>query len=278
MFKSVLALLIGIDVLVWGSIFAPKKAVNPELYFLPVGQGDSSLVNLPGGAQLLIDGGPVNGKAQENLEKILGLKDRCIDLVMVSHPQLDHYGGLIEVLKNYEIGAVLTDGQTSENATWQELEKVIEKKGIRKIALYSGDKIKYGDAVVSILSPKKGEWAKDLNDLSLVGVLETGGAKFLFGGDMSAEKEKQLANLYDVNIDILKVSHHGSKYSSNAEFLKEATPKVSIIGVGKNSYGHPTKEALGRLANIGSQIYRTDENGIVKLVLDRNKIKIYNQR
>lgn len=277
MLKSVLALLIGIDLLVWGNIVLSSAIKSPEFYFLPVGQGDSSLANLPGGVQLLIDGGPVNGKAQENLEKVLGLKDRYIDLVMISHPQLDHFGGLIEVLKNYEVGAVLMDGQVSEGAAWQELEKVIREKKIPRIVLSAGDKIKYKNSIIDILNPKKGEWAKDVNDLSLVGILEASGVKFLFGGDMSAEKERQLAGLYDLDIDILKVSHHGSKYSSALEFLKEASPAVSIIGVGKNSYGHPTKEALGRLRDFSLKSYRTDLDGLVKIILENKKLKVYTE-
>ncbi|MDP3999162.1 MAG: MBL fold metallo-hydrolase [bacterium] len=276
-FQIILGCAVAIDLLVWSFILFPAEAKNSELYFLPVGQGDSSLVNLAGGAQLLIDGGPINGKAQANLEKILGINDRYVDLVMISHPQLDHYGGLIEVLKNYEVGAVLTDGQTAESAAWQELEKVIRDKKIPQITLSTGDKIKYGDSVLDILSPQKGEWAKDVNDLSLVGILEVNGIKFLFGGDMSADKEKQLADLYDVNADILKVSHHGSKYSSNSDFLKEVSPAVSVIEVGKNSYGHPTKEALGRLANFSSQSYRTDLNGLVKIILENGKLKVYTE-
>jgi competence protein ComEC len=299
-FQVVLGCIVALDVLVWFLILYPTKAQNPELYFLPVGQGDSSLVNF-GDVQLLIDGGPVNGKARENLEKILPPNDRYLDLVMISHPQLDHYGGLIEVLKNYEIGAVLIDGQTAENASWRELEKIIQEKKIPKISLYSGDKIKYGDSVFEILNPKRGEWAKDINDLSLVvlgeiysNVLKNIGidsrinlkvgqekaeaVRVLFTGDIGAEKEKELARLYDLDADILKVSHHGSKYSSDATFLKEVSPAVSIIEVGKNRYGHPTKEALSRLASVGSQVYRTDENGIVRIVIERNRIKVYNQK
>ena len=153
------------------------------------------------------------------------------------------------------------------------------------VALYSGDAIKYRDSVFKILNPKPGEWAKDINDLSLVvlgrvysNVLKNIGIDVLFTGDISAEKEKELARLYDLNADILKVSHHGSKYSSDSDFLKKVSPAVSVIEVGKNSYGHPTKEALGRLANFSRQVYRTDENGLVKLVVDNDKIKVYTTR
>lgn len=275
--------LIALDLMVWSLILFPAEAGSSEFYFLDIGQGDSSLVVLPrstgsgqaGGVKMLIDGGQPNGLLEKNLEKILKINDRYLDLIMISHPQLDHFGGLIEVLKNYKVGAVLTSNQVSEQAAWQELEKVIKEKGIRRIILAAGDRIKYQNSYFDILSPQTSDWAKDINDMSIVTILNTGSVKAFFGGDISAEKEKELAEKYDVDVDILKVSHHGSKFSSNSAFLKEAIPVVSVIGVGKNSYGHPTKEALSRLANIGSQIYRTDKNGLVKLTIDSGKMKIY---
>ena len=94
-------------------------------------------------------------------------------------------------------------------------------------------------------------------------------------GDVGGETEKQIANKYDADIDILKVSHHGSKYSSNLEFLKKATPVISVIEVGKNSYGHPTNQALTRLADLGSQIYRTDQDGLVKITADDGKLRVF---
>lgn len=279
----ILWLLIIFDALIWGLILFPAEAKNLELYFLDVGQGDGSLVNLPPSAgsgqavQILIDGGPINGKAQENLEKILAFNDRYIDLVMISHPQLDHFGGLVDILKNYQVGAVLISNQVSQSDAWQELEKVIKERGIGRIVLGAGDTIKYQDFQFDILSPKKSAWEKDVNDMALVALLSGGGARVLFTGDIGAEKEKELAGLYDLDVDILKVSHHGSKYSSNQEFLKEVSPLVSVIEVGKNSFGHPTKEALSRLASVGSQIYRTDQGGIIKLIVENNKIKVYNK-
>lgn len=272
--KIVMGVLIGLDILVWFLILFPAGSQNLELYFLDVGQGDASLMRLSGGVKMLIDGGPPNGRLQKNLEKILPLNGRYLDLVMISHPQLDHFGGLIEVFKNYKIGAVLTSNQVSQQAAWQELERMIKEKEIQRIILAAGDKVKYQDSVFNILSPRDLDWAKDINDLALVAILNSGGAKVFFGGDISAEKERQLADLYDVDVDILKVSHHGSKYSSDLKFLKEATPSASVIEVGKNSYGHPTKEALKRLASFG-EVYRTDRNGLLKLVFAGGKLNLY---
>lgn len=255
----------AIDVAVWSLVFSGNlRFKNPEIDFLDIGQGDASLIALPGGVKVLIDGGKPDGGIEKNLEAILSVNERYIDLVMISHPQLDHYGGLINVLRNYKIGAVLTSQANSENASWKELEKVIKEKNINRIILSAGDKIKYKEYKFDILSPRLTDNAKDINDLSLVAVLEAGGIKAFFGGDISGEKENQLAGRYNINVDILKVSHHGSRFSSDPEFLKEASPAVSVIEVGKNNYGHPTKEALARLAQFSGNIYRTDLNGLVK--------------
>jgi len=278
---------VALDLAVWILIFAGNRQFkNPEIDFLDIGQGDASLIILPspggglaGGVKMLIDGGPPDGKLQANLERILPINDRYIDLVSISHPQLDHFGGFIDLFKNYKIGAVLTSNQSSESAAWQELERVIKERKIPRIILSAGDKIKYQDSYFDILSPRINDWAKDINDFSIVDLLHAGGITAFFGADISGEKEKQLADLYDVNADVLKVSHHGSRFSSDADFLKEASPAISVISVGAhNTYGHPTKEALGRLASVGTRIYRTDQNGLVKLIIDKDKLRIYTDR
>ncbi len=278
----IILFLIALDLAVWILIFAGNRQLkNPEINFLNIGQGDASLVILPGPSgsiKMLIDGGQPNGLLEKNLEKILPAGDRYIDLVMNSHPQLDHFGGFINLFKEYKIGAVLTSQATSENISWKELEKIIKEKNINRIILSAGDKIKYEDYQFDILSPGLSDYAKDINDFSLVTILRANGIKAFFGGDISGEKEKDLADRYDVDVDILKVSHHGSRFSSNLEFLKEASPLVSVIEVGKNTYGHPTKEALSRLASISPQIYRTDLNGLVKIIIDNGGLKIYNQQ
>ena len=102
--------------------------------------------------------------------------------------------------------------------------------------------------------------------------------KALFTADNDKKVENYLAGKYNLSADILKVGHHGSKTSSVAEFLKAVSPKISVIEVGKNSYGHPTKDALARLADIGSRIFRTDKNGIIKLVLNNNKVNVFAQK
>ena len=226
---------------------------------------------------MLIDGGPVNGRVRKNLELILPAADHRIDLVMISHPQLDHFGGLLEIMENYDVGAVLSPSIEGESEFWREFERIRKSKGVPRIFLKEGDRIIYGGSEFSVLSPSAG-FVKDINDMSIAGILTAGGFKAFFGGDMGSQKETELARKYNLDVDILKVSHHGSKYSSDGGFLKEASPSVSVIEVGKNSYGHPTKEALSRLAASGSKIFRTDSAGFVKIFLERGKLLVYTQK
>jgi len=270
-----LGVVILLDIIVWVSILLPPQ-LNNEIYFLDIGQGDSSLV-LIDGVKILIDGGPMGGGLQDNLDRVLG-DDRYIDLIAISHPQLDHFGGLIGVVKNYKVGAVITSDADSNNSAWQEFKYILKEKEIPKIILSQGDTISYLENKFIILSPEKGSWVKDINDKSLVMLLESEGIKSLFTGDIARETEKRLISLYDLNIDILKVAHHGSKYSSDNSFINEATPAISVIEVGKNSYGHPTSRVLNGLADIGSKIYRTDKDGLIKLIIDDSKIRVYIQK
>lgn len=275
--KIIFSVLVVTDALIWGIILFDKGIGFQEIYFLDVGQGDSSLAILPGGANILIDGGPANGLVQANLEKILSFSDRYIDLVIVSHPQIDHFGGLIEVAKNYKIGAVITNGEESDGAAWREFRRILDENKIPVIGLSAGDKIRYRDYLLDILWPEK-IGVGGVNGQALAMILSGDRIRSFFGGDLDIGTEKIISEKYNVDVDILKVSHHGSKYSSGEEFLKEASPSFSIIEVGKNSYGHPAKEALKRLGDIGSKIFRTDLSGLIKITINDGKLNIYTQK
>ena len=269
--------LIAINAVVWYLIIFPRSISGSELYFLSVGQGDSSLLLLPGSGgdhiKFLIDGGPINGSLNSNLEKILGL-DKYIDVVFVSHPEIDHFGGLIEVLKTYQIGAVLYNGEDRDNSNWIEFNRIISDKKIAKIALVKGDSVVYTNSTIKTLN--SANLSANTNDSGLVLSLETDGFRALFTADIGAAIEKILAQSGDIKSDILKVGHHGSKYSSGLSFLEKVEPKISVIEVGKNSYGHPTKEALDRLKEVGSQIFDTYKQGIIKIVKEGGELKVFN--
>ena len=267
-----------LDCFVWSEIVFNGKNKNPEIYFLNVGQGDSEMIVLPNNVKVLIDGGP-DKKILENISDVLSHFDRHIDLIVMSHPQLDHFGGLIDVLKRYSVGVFIWSGIENNTASFKELQKVIEENKISQIVLREGDKIKYqGDYLEIIYPPKNLSGVKNLNDAALVLKFTSKSVTALFTADIGKKIEDYLVKRYDLKSDVLKVGHHGSKYSSAKEFLAEVSPKISIIEVGKNSYGHPTKEVLARLADIGSKIFRTDKDGIVKLTFDNGQIKIFSQR
>ncbi len=271
-----LLILIAANGFIWNAILFWGDAKNLELSFLDVGQGDSELINFPGDVQVLIDGGP-NAKVLESLSKVLPPQDRYIDIIVVSHPQLDHFSGLIDVLKSYKVGVVIDNGRKGTTKAYADFEKALIENGAKHIVLREGDAIRYQDAILKILSPSRQDLkSKELNDTTLVMMLENGGLRALYTGDIGKNIEDKLIRKYDVSAQVLKVGHHGSRFSSSPEFLKAVRPKVSVIGVGKNTYGHPTPATLGRLANIGTQIFRTDRNGTIKIIFDGEKLKIYN--
>ena len=252
-----------------------------EIYFLNVGQGDAQLINYPGDAQVLIDGGR-SPQVLNELVKALPSLDRYIDLIILTHPDFDHFGGLIDVLKTYQVGAVISTGRKGTSEAWADFEKAVKENGAKTVNLMQGDGIRFGDHRLYILSPSwKNLKHKKVNESGLVILQKTsagsGGPelRILYAADIGAETEKELAKKYDLSADILKVPHHGSKFSSSAGFLQAVNPKISAIGVGKNTYGHPTDQVLNRLANIGSKIFRTDKNGTVKIIFDGEKLKIY---
>lgn len=267
--------LVIFDVFVWGRIVFGGSNENLEVYFLDVGQGDSELIVLPGNVKILIDAGP-NNKILKELSSVLKPTDRYIDLVILSHPQLDHFSGLMDVLKRYQIGAFIFSGRRGDAPAFQDLEKIIKENKIAAIALAENDKIKYLKNRFDVLSPSKNLLqSAELNDTTLVMKFENEEVKILFTGDIDKKTEEYLIKKRDLNVDVLKVSHHGSKFSTGREFLIEAAPKISIIEVGKNSYGHPTAEVLDKLASIGAQIFRTDRDGTVKLIINNRQINIF---
>lgn len=273
-FILVFILLASLDILVWRAIFLVKSSDELEIYFLNVGQGDSELAVLPGGVQVLIDGGKGNWAVQE-LTSILPFFDRYLDLVVLSHPEIDHFLGLIDVLKNYQVGTFISNGRQGTADSWPVLVEVLKNGKIPSVYLAAGDKICYRENCFAILSPTKDFLnSKETNDSGLVMKLSGADSQTLFTGDTGEKVEDFLVKNYDLKVDILKVSHHGSKFSTSQEFLAASRPQLAFIEVGKNSYGHPTKEVLNRLAAAGVAIYRTDTDGTIKLVINKGHISI----
>ena len=253
---------------IWQQVYFQTLA-EPAIYFLNIGQGDSQLISFPS-VKILIDGGR-DQRVLSELDKALpDFDDNIIDLVILTHPDSDHFGGLIEVLKNYKVGAFVSNGQLGKGKKFKELQKTLVNSNLRAINILTGDKIRYQDYLIRIISPDPVALNRDnKNEASIVLLLEVNGNKVLLTGDIGFETENRLLQEYDLKSDILKVAHHGSRFSSGREFVEQVNPKISIIEVGKNPYGHPHPQVLEILASANSTIYRTDVDGTIKIILDK---------
>jgi competence protein ComEC len=273
--------LICLNFFAWKEVFYLLQPRSLEVRFLNVGQGDSALIVTPQNHQILVDGGP--GSAV--LEKLAGKMpfwDRSLDLIILSHPEKDHMQGLIEVLKRYKADYILWTGVKKldpEYFVWLSVLEQQQKMGAKIIIAQFGQEIRAGGVFIDVLYPFENLVGKELkdtsNDAGVVAKIIYGRNSFLFIGDISIKAENQLINWAGVgdlpafNVlksDVLKVAHHGSKYSSSEEFLNAVKPEFAIISVGKNSYGHPTTETLSRLQSASSQIFRTDQQGDILFI------------
>lgn len=266
--KIILICLVILDALAWSVIASSSSGNRLELLFFDVGQGDSEMVVMPGNVKLLIDGGPDNGRAASQLDKILPFNDRYIDLVMISHAELDHFGGLLDVLERYQVGAFIYNGDGNNSESFKELAKLVKERNIPVVVMDEGDRIRYASSTVDILSA----YGKNRNEGAMVAKFTGGGVSALFGGDIGKDTETWLVNNKNIRADILKIPHHGSKYSSTEAFLKAVRPKIAVIEVGKNSYGHPTKAVLDRINAIGARLFRTDRDGMIRLTIENGKV------
>lgn len=276
-------ILLGVMLLVLdGTLFshiitAAKNGDTTEFDFLNVGQGDSELVQLMSGKQhsrikILIDGGPENGMGETALAALLSPTDKYIDLVVMTHAQADHMGGLITVMKHYRVGAFLWTGRVNDISAFRELMDILKKNHTKIITLARGDVIKNGENKISVISPDTVLVNdKDLNNSSLVLRVASASTTALFLGDVGKIAEFNLVRSGITRADIIKVPHHGSRASLVPNFLYAIHPRIAVFEVGKNSYGHPTEEALKNYTQLGAKLFRTDKDGTIRLLVGKNR-------
>lgn len=248
----------------WAIIIDYFAAPLSEVNFLPVGQGDAALIKTKAG-NILIDAGP-GGQILPSLGKILPFYDRTIDLFILSHPNRDHYRGFFDVLSRYRIRGIIFAHWLSSDSEYQKLLKKIRQKNILFIKGEKGSKINFDEErKLIILYPDSRtlNTVKNFNEASIVLNFTNGKENFLFTGDIGKITEKKLLSFL-FPITVLKVAHHGSKHSSSKEFLEIIKPRFAVFSVGKNQYGHPSREVKERLNAIGAEIFRTDLDGIIR--------------
>lgn len=263
----------------WQEVFKLESPQVLKVDFLDVGQGDSIFIETPQKHQILIDGGP-NSNVLQKLADRMPFWDKEIDLIILTHPEKDHMAGILDVLQRYKVDYFLWTGIVKNNAENKKLVEILKEKNTIKVLTASvGEKIKAGNAEIDILFPFVNLAGKEIkntsNDDSVVTKLIFGKNSFLFTGDISSVAGKKLEN---ISADVLKVAHHGSKYSTSDSFLENVRPEYAVISVGKNSYGHPTSEVLQRLKKYDIKVLRTDQFGDVNILSDGNTTKILNNK
>jgi len=244
------------------------------VHYIDVGQGDASFIEFPNKEVMLIDAGEKEyGEIVKNYISNLGYKN--IDYVIGTHPHSDHIGGLQEIIENFNVSKVYLPNASNNTNTFMDLVKSIKDNS----SLYEGKKgidiVDKDNLKVSIIAPSVID-DDNLNNNSIVLKIIYNNNSFLFTGDIESDLERQI--LDEVNVDVIKVSHHGSDTSSCQEFVNSVSSKYAIISVGKdNSYNHPSNEILNRWENSGSKIYRTDELGNIVVKSDGENIQIFEE-
>ncbi len=226
--------LLGLIYLFWGwMMIIPNK--NVKVIFCNVSQGDGALVT-SGYFQMLIDVGPVKGNIEKCLDENLPLGDKKIEIVLLSHNDSDHVGAMENLEKYYKFDKIF---------------KVND--------LVKGDEIIGNNFKFRVIYPEAGLLERT-ND-SVVGILNFSNNNILFTGDIDELVENSIIYSIDVPIDVIKLSHHGSKTGNSEKWLRQINANYAIVSVGKNNYGHPSSEVMSRVLGIGTSLLRTDING-----------------
>lgn len=264
-------ILLIISVVILALLWWKNRVDNAfKMIFCDVGQGDAALMVL-GNFQMMIDVGPENRKVLRCLENNLPFGDRKIEVVVVTHWDLDHAGGLRDILKYYEIEKLFSGAEPG--AEFEQINYTDD--------LVVGDVIKYDLIIFEILSTEgvEGKGVEGDNNNSVVGLLSYKDYKFFMMGDAPKEVEQRLVwrgviesrklsgDVGKGGKVVLKVSHHGSDTGTSKELLDMVRPDVAIVSVGNNTFGHPTKEVLDKIRERGVQILRTDLQGEIKFVV-----------
>lgn len=242
-----------------------------QIYYFDVGQADSILI-LNNDTAMLIDAGN-NADGPLLVDYIKNkLKINKIDIVVGTHPHEDHIGGIDDIINNFDIEDIYLPEVITTTKTFEDMITAIENKDLAISIPEKGEKFKLGEADFEVIYTGTND--KDLNATSIIINMLYGEKTYLFTGDTTEEVEDTILN-QNIDIDVLKVAHHGSRYSSSYEFLKIATPEYAIVSVGEeNSYEHPHQEAINRIKKHTNNIYMTKDVGTILLTSDGKEIEI----
>ncbi|MCP6718156.1 MAG: MBL fold metallo-hydrolase [Patescibacteria group bacterium] len=274
--KTILIVLLFFNIFTWLIIYNYDRPQLLEVIFFDIGQGDAVFIETPLNYQILIDGGP-SSAILNKLGKEIDFWDRTIDLIILTHPEHDHIAGLIEVLKRYNVENILWTGVLRDTGEYDEWTRLIEDSNVEIAQL--GQKIIAPNIFFEILYPfenLEGQIVKNTNNSSIVSRLVFNDTCFIFTGDIYSSVERKIIDKQlDLDCEVLKIGHHGSKTSTSKELLENVTPQIAVISAGKdNSYGHPHDKVLEILTDYDIKVLRTDQLGDIKIISDGDNVTI----
>ena len=253
------------------------------LHFLDVGQGDGAVLRTPGGRWVVIDAGPADGRHDAGRRVVAPFLERQgvrgLAAIVVSHAHADHMGGVPWLLRRFPVGLLVEPGAPVPDPAYGALLAALDSAGIPWHPAAAGERFALDGVEFAVLHPRPGweEWGEDVNEDSLVLLVQFGGFEALFTGDAGFPVEAALrASLGPV--DVLKVGHHGSRGSTGGELLDSLRPLAAVISVGRNEYGHPAPETLARLQTRRVPVLRTDQDGSVSVTTDGTTMRIRSAR
>lgn len=260
--KAVFATFLAVLVIAFGLWLSLIRtgAADTKIVFLAVGQGDAILIS-QGMNQIVIDGGRDGGLLLSRLGRHVPFYDRTIEVLIPTHPDSDHIGGLSALLERYQVKTVLDTGARTDTKSAFLFYRDLAREGAKTVPAVRGTAITLPRggrlSVVFPFGPLPADMP-ETNEGSVVARFEYGETSFLLTGDLPDE-ERFIPDLSTV--DVLKAGHHGSQYSTSSALLDLTSPKEAVISVGKNNYGHPHPAVLERLQGHGVSVFRTDTEG-----------------
>lgn len=268
-----LGVFVGTAILIGSIAFPLLQSPRLHIAFLDVGQGDAIWIQAPNGRELLIDAGP-DQSVLESIGKEKSFFDNTIDMVLATHSDKDHIGGFPYVFDRYKVPLVIESEISSPTITDKIFTEKIKSELSDRLLVRSGERIvldpKYG-IVVDILFPDQNTTGWETNEASVIVKITYGLTSFLLTGDSPSEVEQFLVKTYGAQLqsDVLKLGHHGSKTSSSSEFLETVKPSFAIVSAGLgNKYGHPHEEVIERTEDIHAQILETSQLGTIDCYSD----------
>ncbi|NLB18954.1 MAG: MBL fold metallo-hydrolase [Syntrophomonadaceae bacterium] len=249
------------------------------VHFLDVGQADSILIELPNQEIMLIDAGNNDdGPMVEAYLTELGIS--TIHYLIGTHPHEDHIGGLDDIIKSFDIGTVYMPRVAHTTGTYQDVLQAIKDKGLKvKSARANLSIIDTSDLQIQMIAPVSSEY-NDLNQYSAVIKISYYDQSFLFAGDAGWESEQEMMDSgMNLQADVIKVGHHGSRYSTSADFLQAVGPELAVITCGAgNDYNHPHRQTITRLSQADVQVLRTDQRGTIIISSDGKDLQVTTSR